>query len=210
MTGQDFNVVKRLPTVEEYQALRRAVGWAEVDAQAVARGLANSLFSVCVVCGEHRSEGDAGSQADDSAGASTSRLREYDSAGASPSQLHQHDSAGASPAARGCGPLLGSAGASTSRPSGHGNVIGCGRVVGDGGIYFYVQDVMVLPAYQKQGLGRRIMDAIMAYIAAHARSNSFIGLMAADGVAPFYYRYGFGERPPNRPGMFRMWKARGG
>lgn len=197
MAGQDFNVVERLPTMEEYQALRQAVGWATVDAEAVARGLANSLFSVCVVCGEHRSEGDAGSQADDSAGAS-------------PSQLHQHDSAGASPAARGRGPLLGPAGASPSRSSEHGKVIGCGRVVGDGGIYFYVQDVMILPAYQKQGLGRRIMDAIMAYISAHARSNSFIGLMAADGVAPFYYRYGFGERPPNRPGMFRMWKAQGG
>jgi len=139
MAGQDLNIVERLPTVEEYQALRRAVGWAEVDAQAVARGLTSSLFSVCV--------------------------------------MHE------------------------------GNVIGCGRVVGDGGIYFYVQDVMILPAYQRQGLGRRIMDAIMAYIAAHAGSNSFIGLMAANGVAPFYYRYGFSERPPNRPGMFRMWQV---
>jgi hypothetical protein len=28
-----------------------------------------------------------------------------------------------------------------------GNVIGCGRVIGDGGLYFYLQDIMVLPAF---------------------------------------------------------------
>ena len=34
-------------------------------------------------------------------------------------------------------------------------VIGCGRVVGDGGIYYYIQDVMVLPEYQRRGIGKR-------------------------------------------------------
>jgi hypothetical protein len=32
-----------------------------------------------------------------------------------------------------------------------GDAVGCGRVVGDGGIYFYVQDVIVVPGLQ--GLG---------------------------------------------------------
>jgi GNAT superfamily N-acetyltransferase len=137
MIDEQYDLTERPPTVEEYRALRRAVGWAEVDAGAVAKGLANSLFSVCV--------------------------------------LHE------------------------------GNFVGCGRVVGDGGVYFYIQDVMVLPAYQRRGLGRRIMNAIMTFIAAHARSNTFIGLMAADGVAPFYHDFGFAERPPNRPGMFQLW-----
>jgi len=48
MSGQGFNLVQRLPMIDEYQALRRAVGWAEVEGQAVAAGLANSLYSVCV------------------------------------------------------------------------------------------------------------------------------------------------------------------
>ena len=29
-----------------------------------------------------------------------------------------------------------------------GETIGCGRVIGDGGMYFYVQDVIVLPELQ--------------------------------------------------------------
>jgi ribosomal protein S18 acetylase RimI-like enzyme len=32
-----------------------------------------------------------------------------------------------------------------------GEAVGCGRVVGDGGVYFYVQDVIVVP--ELQGLG---------------------------------------------------------
>ena len=84
-------------------------------------------------------------------------------------------------------------------------VIGCGRVVGDGGIYFYIQDIIVLPEFQGRGFGRCIMDAVMGYLSSHAHPNAFIGLMAAKGVSRFYEKYGFAERPPGRPGMFRIW-----
>jgi len=84
--------------------------------------------------------------------------------------------------------------------------IGCGRVVGDGGIYFYIQDIIVLPEYQGRGIGKRIMDAVMEYLREHAVPGSFIGLMAATGVSGFYERYGFVTRPTDRPGMFRMWR----
>ena len=84
-------------------------------------------------------------------------------------------------------------------------VIGCGRVVSDGGIYFYIQDIIVLPEFQGKGLGRRMMDAVMGYLSSHAHPNAFIGLMAAKGVSEFYEKYGFAERPPDRPGMFRIW-----
>jgi GNAT superfamily N-acetyltransferase len=86
-----------------------------------------------------------------------------------------------------------------------GEVIGCGRVVGDGGIYFYIQDIIVLPEFQKRGLGKRIMEAVMDYIASRAHKNAFIGLMAAKGVSKFYEKYGFAERPADRPGMFLIW-----
>jgi len=86
-------------------------------------------------------------------------------------------------------------------------VIGCGRVVGDGGLCFYVQDIIVLTAYQRQGYGRQIMDTIMDYIHAHARPGAFAGLMAAHGVEDFYVPYGFVARPTDRlgPGMIRFW-----
>ena len=81
--------------------------------------------------------------------------------------------------------------------------IACGRVVGDGSLVFHVQDVIVLPEYQRLGLGTRIMDALMGYINAHARPTAFIALFAAPGLESWYGRYGFLSRPmENRgPGM---------
>jgi ribosomal protein S18 acetylase RimI-like enzyme len=85
--------------------------------------------------------------------------------------------------------------------------IGIGRVVGDGAIYFYIQDIIVHPDYQKQGVGKLIMDQVESYLEKAANSNSFIGLMAADGVKDFYKKYGYSERPDNRPGMFKIIKS---
>jgi GNAT superfamily N-acetyltransferase len=88
-----------------------------------------------------------------------------------------------------------------------GVVVGMARVIGDGGMVYYVQDVIVLPAYQGQGIGRQMMDRIMAYIRGDASPNSIIGLMAAKGKEPFYVRYGLTVRPTERlgAGMTAFW-----
>lgn len=86
-----------------------------------------------------------------------------------------------------------------------GEAVGLGRVVGDGGVYFYVQDVIVLPELHGQGFGTRIMDAVMRYLGTAAVPGSFVGLMAAKGVEAFYIGYGFARRPDDAPGMFRIW-----
>lgn len=86
-----------------------------------------------------------------------------------------------------------------------GEVVGCGRVIGDGGLYFYLQDIALLPEHQGRGLGKRIMDAIIGYLERMAKPGAFIGLMAPQDVAPFYERYGFRVRPERQPGMFRRW-----
>jgi ribosomal protein S18 acetylase RimI-like enzyme len=85
---------------------------------------------------------------------------------------------------------------------------GCGRVVGDAGVYFYIQDLAVLPEYRGQGIGRAMMDALMAHVGREARPGSFIGLMAAKGYAGFYKPYGFVERPADAPGMSMRWRPR--
>ena len=87
-----------------------------------------------------------------------------------------------------------------------GRAIGCGRVIGDGGMYFYIQDVIVLPEYQGRGIGRLLMNAVMEYLGAVAKPNAFIGLMSAKDKSGFYLKFGFEERPPGRPGMFKVWK----
>jgi ribosomal protein S18 acetylase RimI-like enzyme len=84
--------------------------------------------------------------------------------------------------------------------------IGCGRVIGDDGMYFYIQDIVVLPEYQGRGVGRMLMNAVMEYISEVATPNAFIGLMSAKDKSGFYFKFGFAERPPGRPGMFKVWK----
>ncbi len=87
-------------------------------------------------------------------------------------------------------------------------VIGCGRVIGDGALCFYVQDIIVLPQYQGRGLGRRIMDKVMEYLRANAHRGGFVGLMAAKGAEGFYLKYGFMTRPTKDygPGMILFWQ----
>lgn len=80
-------------------------------------------------------------------------------------------------------------------------VVGMGRVVGDGGLYFYIQDVMVVPALQKQGVGELVMDSLMDYLREKASPESYIGMMAAKGTSGFYARFGFKNRPEDDPGM---------
>ena len=86
-----------------------------------------------------------------------------------------------------------------------GETIGCGRVVGDGGLYFYIQDIIVLAEHRGRGLGRLIMDAVMGYLERTAKPGAFVGLMAAEDIAPFYEKLGFRVRPERQPGMFRVW-----
>lgn len=80
--------------------------------------------------------------------------------------------------------------------------VGIGRVIGDGGIYFYVQDIIVKPAFRKLGVGKMIMAEIMLFLEQNAPENAFIGLMASKGVQPFYNQFGFEKRPEERPGMY--------
>src|SRR6476469_1306324 len=48
-----------------------------------------------------------------------------------------------------------------------GEVVGMGRIIGDGGCFYTVVDIAVAPDYQGQGHGRRIMDALDAWLRAN-------------------------------------------
>ncbi|WP_431126474.1 GNAT family N-acetyltransferase [Flagellimonas flava] len=82
--------------------------------------------------------------------------------------------------------------------------IGMGRVVGDGAIYFYVQDVIVHPKFKGKGIGRMIMQEIEKYLNETISQYAFVGLMAAQGVAAFYHQFGYSKRPMKGPGMFKI------
>jgi GNAT superfamily N-acetyltransferase len=77
----------------------------------------------------------------------------------------------------------------------NGELVGMARIVGDGELVHYIQDVIVIPACQGEGIGKRLMDRIMEYVRRHAVRHTIVGLMAARGKEPFYERYGFFARP---------------
>lgn len=89
-----------------------------------------------------------------------------------------------------------------------GRAIGMGRVVGDGAIYFYVQDVVVEPVHQGRGVGPRIVAALVDWVHAHAPDRAFLGVFAAPGTEGFYRRHGF-ERQGGLTGMFQVVRAGG-
>ena len=134
---ENFQVIERIPDVEEYNTLKKMVGWDILDDDSItARGLNNSLYTVCV---EHK-----------------------------------------------------------------GLLIAMGRVIGDNGIYFHIQDVIVDPLHQGKGLGKAIMKKLMDYVNDKAAKYSMVGLMCAKDKEPFYHNLGFVSRPSNIYGAGMM------
>ena len=72
-------------------------------------------------------------------------------------------------------------------------MVGMGRLVGDGAMYWYLQDIIVQPEYQGQGIGRMIVNRLLEYIKENAMPGTKIeiGLTAVKGKEPFYEKFGF-------------------
>ena len=80
--------------------------------------------------------------------------------------------------------------------------VGIGRVIGDGGCFFEIVDIAVIPEHQKKGLGHLIMQRLMQYLHATALPTAYVSLMADHGTPEFYKRYGFeASLPPAKSGM---------
>lgn len=82
-------------------------------------------------------------------------------------------------------------------------VVGMGRVIGDGGWYFHIVDMAVLPAHQRRGIGDRILTALLAAIDAKAPPGAYINLLADPPGRKLYARHGFVETAPDSIGMAR-------
>ena len=79
-----------------------------------------------------------------------------------------------------------------------GILVAFGRVVGDGHITFYIQDVIVVPDKRGNGYARIVMEHIMDYIGGVAAPGAIVGLMASKGVENLYRKFGFIERPAGK------------
>ena len=74
-----------------------------------------------------------------------------------------------------------------------GKVVGMGRLVGDGAMYYYLQEIIVLPEYQGYGIGKSIVNRLLKYIKDNSipGTNVSIGLTAVKGKETFYEKFGF-------------------
>ena len=71
------------------------------------------------------------------------------------------------------------------------------RVVGDGGYVYFICDVIVSPAYQSKGLGRRLIEQVLAWLESQVEEDEtiMVNLMSAMNKEPFYEKLGFHKRP---------------
>ena len=50
-------------------------------------------------------------------------------------------------------------------------IIGYGRIIGDKTIFLYIQDIMVIPEYQQQKVGTKIMNALLTKVNEYKKVN---------------------------------------
>jgi GNAT superfamily N-acetyltransferase len=89
-----------------------------------------------------------------------------------------------------------------------GETIGFARMVGDGGLCFYIQEIIVHPDHRRRGIAGTFMKYIFRYIAAHAVPSAYVAVFAGKGLEGFYAKHGFWQRPTTEmgPGMMQFWR----
>ncbi|MEV4440392.1 GNAT family N-acetyltransferase [Streptomyces sp. NPDC049577] len=85
-----------------------------------------------------------------------------------------------------------------------GETIGMGRIIGDGGCFFQIVDICVLPAHQGRGLGKRIMAALTAELECRAPAGAYASLIADGDARHLYAKFGFADPAPESIGMARQ------
>ena len=81
------------------------------------------------------------------------------------------------------------------------DVVGMGRLLGDGGWYFHVVDMAVLPEHQGRGLGDAILGSLLDRVREVAPPGAYVNLLADPPGRRLYERHGFVETAPDSVGM---------
>ena len=84
--------------------------------------------------------------------------------------------------------------------------VGMGRLIGDGSLSFMVKDVAILPEYQRQGIGKKIMENMIAHIKQQIPrgQNVCVELFSGFEKEAFYEQFGFGKKPDGFVGYGMM------
>jgi GNAT superfamily N-acetyltransferase len=85
-----------------------------------------------------------------------------------------------------------------------GSIVGMGRLIGDGGWYFHVLDMAVLPEHQRQGLGDLVLTELLARIRRDAPHGAYVNLLADPPGRRLYAKHGFVDSAPASVGMAQV------
>lgn len=85
-------------------------------------------------------------------------------------------------------------------------VVGFARLVGDNSTHGLLCDVVVLPDYQRKGIGKMLTSSIKEKVYNNLEENEqfLIELLPAAGKRDFYIACGFKYKPENMDGMY-LW-----
>lgn len=89
-----------------------------------------------------------------------------------------------------------------------GTVVAMGRVVGDGGWYFVVADMATSPDHQRRGLGRAVLDHLLADVARRAPDDAYVSLTTEPAGRALYERAGFTPLTSEQTGLQLVLTAR--
>lgn len=85
--------------------------------------------------------------------------------------------------------------------------VGMGRIVGDGVVIDYIQDLVVKPEYQRKNIGEKILNELVQYVKESKLDDTeiMLCLMCAKGRENFYSKFNFISRPTDQlgPGMIQ-------
>lgn len=88
-----------------------------------------------------------------------------------------------------------------------GTPVGMGRIVGDGAVICYVQDLIVIPDMQGSGIGGVLIERLKEIVQEFGYDNTtmMFALMCAKGRERFYEKHQFLARPTRElgPGMIQ-------
>jgi ribosomal protein S18 acetylase RimI-like enzyme len=78
-------------------------------------------------------------------------------------------------------------------------LVGFGRIICDGVVHALILDVIIHPEKQGKGIGKDVMDKLVAKCKKHTIRD--IQLFSAKDKGKFYEKLGFKNRTNNSPGM---------
>ena len=80
-------------------------------------------------------------------------------------------------------------------------VIGMGRAIGDGGLFYQLVDIAVEPAHQRRGLGKAIVGKLVEYLQQSAPDGAHVSLIADGPAQHLCSQFGFKPTAPDSIGM---------